>query len=110
MASAVFVRSSASCKSQAAMAASVRSGPGVEHQGVAAQEVEDSVHIVGWADDGVHILDIWDSPADFQAFFEARILPVIQAAGIETQPDVKMYDLHGVYAPAFGQTAQVASV
>jgi hypothetical protein len=68
------------------------------------------LHVVGWADDGMHILDIWDSPADFQAFFEERVLPVVQASGITSQPDVKMFDLHGVYAPAFGMTTQTSSV
>jgi hypothetical protein len=68
------------------------------------------LHVVGWDDDGMHILDIWDSPEDFQAFFEARVLPVVQEAGLTTQPSVSMFDLHGVYAPAFGQTKQTASV
>ena len=68
------------------------------------------LHVVGWADDGMHILDIWDSPEDFQAFFEARVLPVVQEAGMTSQPDVKMFDLHGIYAPVFGQSRQTASV
>jgi hypothetical protein len=68
------------------------------------------VHIVGWADDGMRITDIWDSAEDFQAFFEARVLPVVQDAGMTTEPDVKIFELHGVYAPAFGRVAQTASV
>ncbi len=69
-----------------------------------------NLHIVGWADDGMRIVDVWDSPDDFQSFFESRVLPVIQESGIMSQPEVKMFELHGIYAPAFGQTAQTASV
>jgi heme-degrading monooxygenase HmoA len=69
-----------------------------------------NLHVVGWADDGMHILDVWDSPADFQAFFESRVAPVIQELGITSQPEVKIFELHGIYAPAFGHTAQTASV
>jgi hypothetical protein len=68
------------------------------------------LHVVGWSDDGMHILDIWDSPEDFQAFFESRVLPVVKEAGIASEPDVKMFDLHGIYAPGFGKTEQTASV
>jgi hypothetical protein len=68
------------------------------------------LHVAGWAEDGLHILDIWDTPGDFQAFFEARVLPIVQAEGVTSQPDVKMFDLHGIYAPSFGQTAQVATL
>lgn len=68
------------------------------------------MHVVGWADDGMHILDIWDSPEDFQKFFEARVLPVVQASGITSQPNVQLFPLHGVYAPAFGHTQQTANL
>ncbi len=68
------------------------------------------LHVVGWADDGMHILDIWDSPADFQAFFESRVLPIVEESGIATQPTIQMFDLHGIYAPAFGHSQQTASV
>jgi hypothetical protein len=38
------------------------------------------------------------------------VAPVIQELGITSEPDVKMFELHGVYAPAFGRMAQSASV
>ncbi|MGH3426044.1 MAG: hypothetical protein ACRDQZ_00455 [Mycobacteriales bacterium] len=68
------------------------------------------LHLVGFAEDGMHITDVWDSPEDFQAFFETRVLPTLQAEAITTQPDMKVFELHGIYAPAYGQTTQTASV
>jgi hypothetical protein len=69
-----------------------------------------NLHIVGFADDGLRITDVWDSPEDFQAFFEARVLPALQEHGVTSEPDVKVFELHGIYAPAFGQTTQAAAV
>lgn len=67
------------------------------------------LHVVGFAEDGMRILDIWESPETFQSFFESRLDPAVQEIGLESQPDVKMYPLHGVYAPAFGREDQTDS-
>jgi hypothetical protein len=68
------------------------------------------LHLVGWADDGMHIVDVWDSAEDFQSFFRSRVMPVIEEAGMTTEPDVKIFDMYGIYAPAFGQDRQTATV
>jgi hypothetical protein len=64
------------------------------------------LHISGSADDGLHILDVWESEEAFNAFFEQRIMPAVQEVGIQGQPDVKFYPLHGVFVPALGMDAQ----
>ena len=68
------------------------------------------LHLVGWAEDGMRISGIWDSADDFQAFFEARVMPVVKDAGMTTEPEVHIFELYGVYAPAFGATVPTASV
>ena len=68
------------------------------------------LHVVGFSDDGMRILDIWASPEAFQSWFEERIGPAVQEVGIEGNPDVRMFPLHGVYAPAFGREEQTAAV
>jgi hypothetical protein len=68
------------------------------------------LHVVGFDDDGVRILDVWESAEKFQAFLEARVMPVIEELQIETQPDVRFYPMHGIYAPAFGRSEQVATI
>jgi heme-degrading monooxygenase HmoA len=59
--------------------------------------------------DGMPILDIWESADAFQVWFEQRIGPAVEAAGIDGRPDVLMFPLHGVYAPAFGREEQTAT-
>ena len=67
------------------------------------------LHVVGFSDDGMRILDIWESSEAFQTWFEQRIGPAVQEAGIEGQPEVLMFPLHGVWAPAFGGEEQTAT-
>jgi heme-degrading monooxygenase HmoA len=67
------------------------------------------LHVVGFAGDGMRILDIWESADAFQVWFEQRIGPAVEAAGIDGRPDVLMFPLHGVYAPAFGREEQTAT-
>ena len=59
-------------------------------------------HVCSFADDGMHVLDIWDSPEDFQKFMDTRLGAGIQAAGIQGQPDVKWAPLHATFtSPAY---------
>lgn len=68
------------------------------------------LHVVGFGPDGMRITDIWESADDFQAFNEERIAPGVQELGITSEPDVTILPLHGVFAPALGQTTQTASI
>lgn len=68
------------------------------------------LHLCGFADDGMHILDVWDSEADFNNFFEQRILPAVQAVGISGQPAVTFYPLHSAFVPALGKNKQSANL
>jgi hypothetical protein len=48
-----------------------------------------------WEEDGVlRILDIWESPEQFQANFANTIGPAAQRAGIELHPVIKISPLH----------------
>jgi hypothetical protein len=67
------------------------------------------LHVVGFSDDGMRILDIRESGEAFQTWFEQRIGPAVQEAGIDGEPDVRMFPLHGVYAPVFGREEQTAA-
>jgi hypothetical protein len=68
------------------------------------------LHVCGHADDGMHILDVWESEEAFNTFFEERIGPAVQEVGIQGQPDVKFYPLHGVFVPALGQSQQTSNL
>jgi hypothetical protein len=66
--------------------------------------------VSGIADDGLHVLDVWESEQAFNDFMEQRLAPAIQEIGIEGEPDVKFYPLHGVFAPALGKNEQVSDL
>lgn len=68
------------------------------------------LHVSGFGDDGLHVLDVWESEQAFGAFMEQRLQPAIQEIGIEGQPEVKFFPLRGVFAPALGLDEQVADL
>jgi hypothetical protein len=56
-------------------------------------------HVSWFGDDGLHVLDLWDSPQDFQRFVETRLAPVTAKLGIKTQPKVEFAESHAIFAP-----------
>jgi heme-degrading monooxygenase HmoA len=58
------------------------------------------VHSV-WFDDGaMRVIDVWESPEQFQAFFESRVAPAVQEHGLEGEPEVEWVELHNHFNPA----------
>ena len=68
------------------------------------------LHLSGFGDDGLHVTDVWESEQAFNDFLQQRLTPAIQEVGIQGQPDVKFFPLHGVYAPALGKNEQVSDL
>jgi hypothetical protein len=56
-------------------------------------------HVSWFGDDGLHVLDLWDSPQDFQKFAETRLNPATQRIGIKGQPNVRLAEAHAIFAP-----------
>ena len=56
-------------------------------------------HVAWFASDGFHVLDLWDSPQQFQQFVETRLTPVTQKVGLKTQPKVEFAETHAIFAP-----------
>jgi hypothetical protein len=56
-------------------------------------------HVSWFGDDGLHVLDLWDSPQDFQKFVETRLNPATQRIGIKGQPNVQLTEAHAIFAP-----------
>ena len=54
---------------------------------------------VSWFDNGLHVLDVWDSQADFEKFSQDRLGPATQRIGIKGQPKVEFGEVHAIYAP-----------
>jgi uncharacterized membrane-anchored protein len=68
------------------------------------------LHVSGFSDDGLHVTDVWDSKQSFNTFMWQRLAPAVSEIGIEGQPDVKFFPLHGVFAPALGKNEQVSDL
>jgi len=54
---------------------------------------------VSWFSDGLHVLDLWESPEAFHSFVEQRLTPGVKQAGIESQPTVEFAATHAIFAP-----------
>jgi hypothetical protein len=58
-------------------------------------------HIAWFDDEGLRVVDLWDSPDKFQAFVESRLNPGVEQVGIQGEPDVQMAAAQAVFAPAY---------
>jgi hypothetical protein len=68
------------------------------------------LHACGFGHDGMHILDAWESEDAFNAFFQARIGPAVAEVGIQGQPVVSFFPMHGVFAPGLGGNEQLSDL
>lgn len=56
-------------------------------------------HVAWFADDGLHVLDLWETAADFERFAAERLMPAVQRIGIQGEPKVEFHPVHAVFAP-----------
>jgi hypothetical protein len=56
-------------------------------------------HVAWFAGDGLHVMDIWDSQAQFETFAQQRLSAGTTAAGIAGQPKVDYAETHAIFAP-----------
>ncbi|HYZ79271.1 MAG TPA: hypothetical protein VE596_18040 [Gaiellaceae bacterium] len=55
---------------------------------------------VSWFEDGLRVIDVWESEDDFNRFANDRLMPKLQELGIgSNQPDVRFHDAHAYFAP-----------
>jgi hypothetical protein len=52
-------------------------------------------HWAAKTDDGMHIVDVWESREVFDRFAQEQIGPYSQEVGITEQPETRYYDVHG---------------
>lgn len=53
---------------------------------------------VAWVEDGaLHVVDVWDSAEQFEAFVGSRLMAATAAAGIEGEPHVEVSPAHRVF-------------
>ncbi|HEX5587281.1 MAG TPA: hypothetical protein VFZ17_08240, partial [Acidimicrobiia bacterium] len=56
-------------------------------------------HVAAFDDGGMHVNDIWESREELDRFVGERLMPAVAQAGIESQPDVTVWEAHAVYIP-----------
>jgi hypothetical protein len=56
-------------------------------------------HVAWFREGGMTIVDVWESSAKFDDFFEERLQPAIQQIGVQGQPATKWFDAHAYFIP-----------
>jgi len=59
------------------------------------------LHLAAFEDGELHVVDIWESAEHYQRFIEERVMPLAQAAGMTSGPDVHIYPIHNLSTPGF---------
>lgn len=50
-------------------------------------------HVAGVDADGrLNVVDVWESAEDFQRFAEETIMPLAREAGIDEEPEIRLYE------------------
>ena len=57
------------------------------------------LHVAGFAGDGLHVTDVWESEEQFNQFVESRLMPGVQQIGIQGQPKVEFYPVQNIFNP-----------
>lgn len=57
-------------------------------------------HVAWMADDGFHVVDVWESAEQFDRFVNDRLMPVMAGEmGITSQPKVRITPAHAAFVP-----------
>ncbi|WP_042380438.1 hypothetical protein [Streptacidiphilus melanogenes] len=56
-------------------------------------------HVAGADEHGLHVIDVWESRADFDAFMQASLAPALAKAGVTGQPQVDHFEVANMMAP-----------
>jgi hypothetical protein len=56
-------------------------------------------HVAARDGDDLRVFDLWESPEQFQAFVESRLMPAVREVGIEGDPEVQLCEVHRMFAP-----------
>ncbi len=51
-------------------------------------------HWVAATDDGIKVVDVWETAEQFEAFAQANIMPNTQKAGVPGPPETTTYAVH----------------
>jgi hypothetical protein len=58
-----------------------------------------TLHVAWFAQDGLHVLDVWESQAKFETFLQRRLTPAIEKLGVKGKPRVEFAQAHAIFPP-----------
>ena len=65
-------------------------------------------HVSAFDEQGMRVVDVWDSAEMFQSFVDQRLMPGVEQLGIEGQPNVQVLPAHAIFAPAYERAGAAA--
>jgi hypothetical protein len=61
------------------------------------------LHVTAQTDFGYRVIEIWDSQEGFETFAQQRMLPALEALGIDRRTDITIKPLHNLFAPRLAE-------
>lgn len=58
------------------------------------------LHVAGFDERGMHVVDVWESAEQFNAFVQSRLMPGIAQIGDHGEPAVEIIPVHALFIPA----------
>jgi hypothetical protein len=58
-------------------------------------------HVAAMDGDTLRVVDVWQSPEQFEAFTQSRLMAAVQQAGITSQPNIKVLPAHNILTPGY---------
>ncbi len=56
-------------------------------------------HVAWFTENGVRVVDVWESEEHWNRFLSDRLLPGVQELGIPGQPNVQITEAHRFFSP-----------
>ena len=56
-------------------------------------------HWVAQTDDGIRVVDVWETKEQFEKFAQEQIGPFSQEVGITDPPEMQFFDVHNYFLP-----------
>jgi hypothetical protein len=56
------------------------------------------LHVAALTDEGLEVCEVWQTERAFRGYLEQRLLPVARELGLSGDPDVKVVQMHNLYA------------
>jgi hypothetical protein len=56
-------------------------------------------HVAAVDDSSLRVVDVWESPEQFQAFVDSKLMPCVQKMGITSQPVITILPAINVFNP-----------